>query len=164
MQSRTPLPSIVSVLALSVLAGLSGCATEGGTAEGGQAWSGALTSRWTPPAFATRPVDGERAAVLDACVATANSLGYAVARMDGAAGRVSAARRAAAAFDGAKEETLEATVTSFAPGAVQVALILREAEERSGGAVAGGLVRDRAPYDAFFARLEETLRPEAAAR
>jgi hypothetical protein len=128
-----------------------------------------ITSRWTPPAFATRPVTGETAAVLDACVNTANALGYSVNRLDGTRGRISATRRQAALFDSAREDTLEITVSVLAPGASQVAIVLRETtetagSERSAPTAAASLVRDRGRYDTFFARLEAVLRPAADTR
>ncbi len=130
---------------------------------------GVLGSRWATPDFATRVIDAERAAVLDACVASANSLGYAVNRIDGAMGRVSAARRQASNFDGARQDTLEITVTTLDPGSTKVAMTLREAfesdarDERSAGMVTTSLVRDRAPYDVFFSRLSESLASAAGA-
>lgn len=145
-----------------------GCASEGANASLSERLPGAISARWTPPEFATRPVDGERAAVLDACVATANALGFAVSRFDGATGKISATRRQDAGFDGAREDMLEVTVTTLAPDVATVAIVLREAvesgarDERGGGMVTAGLVRDRAPYDAFFARLTEASTPASA--
>ena len=127
----------------------------------------AFSSRWTPPEFATRPVDGGRAAVIEACVEAANALGYTVSRMDGASGKISAARRQVSAFDGARQDTLEIAVSTLAPGSALVALTLREAVESGGGGsgiATTSLVRDRAPYDAFFARLAEVLAPEKEAQ
>lgn len=123
---------------------------------------GALSARWTPPANATRPVEGELAAVREAAVETANALGFSVRKFDGARGRVSASRRQDGAFGEARETTLDITVTDLAPGSVQVAVVLRELTE-NGGAVSAGLVRDPAVYDVFFARLAEVLRGAAAA-
>ncbi len=165
-------PALPCLLAL--LGGLvAGCASDGAgnkAAGGGESRSALptiLTSRWTPPEFATRRVDGERAAVLEASVEAANSLGFAVSRFDGATGRILAARRQTNGFDGARQDTLEIKVMTFAPGVAQVALVLREAVEsetsdtRGGGGgagvVASALVRDRAPYDAFFGKLSEAL-------
>jgi len=130
---------------------------------------GVFGSRWAAPDFATRVIDAERAAVIDACVASANSLGYAVNRLDGAMGRVSASRRQTSNFDGARQDTLEITVTTLDPGSTKVALTLREAfesgaaDERSAAMVTTSLVRDRAPYDVFFSRLAESLSPQAGA-
>lgn len=146
---------------------LTGCASDGsgGSAAARPSLPDALSARWTPPVFATRPVDGERAAVLDACVAAANSLGYSVARFDGARGLVRATRREGSAFDGAVETTLEINVTTLGPGVSQVAAVLRQAEEgsdRDGRSipVSGSvLVRDRVPYDVFFERVAVALRP-----
>lgn len=103
--------------------------------------------------------------MLDACVSVANSLGYSVARFDGARGLVRATRRSGSAFDGAVETTLEINVTTLGPGISQVAVVLRQAEEgsdRDGRAIpvsASVLVRDRVPYDVFFERLAAALRP-----
>ena len=130
---------------------------------------GVFGSRWAAPDFATRIVDAERTATLDGCVASANALGYAVNRLDGAMGRISAARRQTSDFDGARQDTLEITVTTLDPHSTKVALTLREAhesgsgEERSAGMVTTSLVRDRAPYDAFFSRLAESLAPAPSA-
>jgi hypothetical protein len=142
-----------------------GCASSGdGESSASASRTGSLGTRWTAPEFATRIVAAERAAVLDAAVSSAHSLGYAVNRIDSALGRVFAARRQTSAFDGARQDTLEITVTTLAPGSTQVALNLRETfestggDERSGG-VTTSRVRDRAPYDAFFDRLAEALAP-----
>lgn len=151
---------------VAVLALLGGCASEPGSA--GAKFPAALTSRWSPPAFATRPVDGEARAVIDACVLAANGGGYAVQRFDGASGRVEGARRQASDALGARQDTLEVRVTALAPGVVQVAVVLREvvesagADERGHGSVSSGLVRDRAPYDAFFERLNAALSSPAS--
>lgn len=155
------------LVGLAVVLLAAGCASEGANPSFSERLPGAISARWTPPEFATRPVDGERAAVLDACVATANALGFAVSRFDGATGKISATRRQDAGFDGAREDMLEVTVTKLAPDVATVAIVLREAvesgsrDERGGGMVTAGLVRDRAPYDAFFARLAEAFSPEA---
>ncbi len=127
-----------------------------------------LTSRWTAPDFATRVVDADRAAVFDACVASANAQGYAVNRVDGARGRVYGSRRPATSFEGGRQETLEIGVTQIAPGVTQVSVTLREtieaaAADERGAMVTTALVRDRAPYDAFFARLAAGLPAPAAA-
>lgn len=153
-------------LALLILAGCAS-APSSSSATAPARLPGVFGSRWAAPDFATRVIDAERSAVLDACVASANSLGYAVNRLDGAMGRVSAARRQAANFDGARQDTLEITVTTLDPRSTKVALTLREAfepgsgDERSAGMVTTSLVRDRAPYDVFFARLAESLAPRA---
>ncbi len=164
-------PSIQAVFFGVFCLALAGCAGGGGAngsngANGGRvSLPSALGSRWTPPEFATRQLDGERAAVLDACVAAANALGYAVSQFNGASGRVSAERRQGSAFDGARQDTLEVTVTTFAPGVTQVALVLREAVEVAGAGrdpgvlVTTSLVRDRPPYDVFFERLAGALKP-----
>jgi hypothetical protein len=151
---------------------LAGCASEpsapASRASAPARLPGVFGSRWAAPDFATRIIDAERAAVLDACVASANALGYAVNRLDGAMGRISAARRQASDFDGARQDTLEITVTTLDPRSTKVALTLRVAyesgsgDERSAGMVTTSLVRDRAPYDAFFARLAESLAPAPA--
>lgn len=164
--------TLLGVPAALLTLALSGCASAD-TASAPANRSGVLpeiiTSRWTPPAFATRPVTGETAAVLDACVNTANALGYSVSRFDGARGRISATRRQAALFDTAREDTLEITVSVLAPGTSQVALVLRETTETAGSeraapTAAASLVRDRGRYDTFFARLEVALRPADTAR
>lgn len=122
-----------------------------------------LFSRWSPPEFATRGVDGERTRVLEASVAAANSLGYAVSRLDGAEGKIFAARPPVTTFEGARQDTLEITVRTLAPDVAQVAVTLRETVEMGSGdgrdVVHGGaaIVRDRARYDAFFSRLASIL-------
>jgi hypothetical protein len=158
-------------LACSAAAGalFSGCASEGGSG-GSSRLPTALSARWTPPAFAQRVIETDRTRqeVLDACLAAANSLGYAVVNFDGATGKIAAARRQTAAFDGARQDSLDIKVTALDGGAAQVALVLRETvesgsgDERSGGIVSAGIVRERAPYDAFFARLAEALRSPAS--
>lgn len=161
-------PHGVTVVALLVVvACLAGCSSggSGGPAAARPSLPDALSARWTPPAFATRPVDGERAVVLDACVGVANSLGYSVARFDGARGIIRATRREGSAFDGAIQTTFEINVTTLGPGVSQVAAVLRQAEEgsdRDGRSIpvsASVLVRDRVPYDVFFERLAAALRP-----
>lgn len=164
-------PSAARLVAGAVILGLAaGCASRPAASPGRVSLPVALSSRWSPPEFATRPVDGERTAVIGACVDAANSLGFSVSRVDGALGKVSAARRQSSGFDGARQDTLEISVTTLGPGAALVALVLREAvepspadAERSGAIVTTALVRDRAPYDAFFARLSGVLRPADAA-
>jgi hypothetical protein len=165
MSALALLPALFSVL-------FSGCASGGNDSPSPQEaapLTGLITSRWTPPAFATRPVNGETAAVLNACVDTANALGYSVSRFDGARGRISASRRQPSNFDNAREDSLEITVTVLAPATSQVGLVLRETTETGGSdrsvpIAAAVLVRDRAPYDAFFARLEAGLKPAEAAK
>lgn len=164
--------AFASAVALLLLAG---CASErGASGPDGQAASpgrlpGVLGSRWAAPDFATRIVDASRPAVFDACVAAANELGYAVNRLDGALGKISGARRQSTEFDGARQATLEVTVTALDPGTTKVAVALREAfesgsgDERSTAIVTTSLVRDRAPYDAFFARLAGSLSTAATA-
>lgn len=151
---------------------LAACASERGSSTSGAAPArlpGVLGARWAAPEFATRVVDGPRAATFDACVEAANSLGFAVNRVDGAMGKISAARRQTSQFDGARQDTLEITVTTLDPGSTKVALTLREAfeggsgDERSAAMVTTSLVRDRAPYDAFFARLATSLTSTEAA-
>lgn len=163
--------SVFSVVLLGLAAFLTGCAT-GGTDEAPavrRTLPDVISARFVPPEFATRKIDGERAAVLDAALAAANGLGYSVNRFDGASGRISASRRQISNFDGARQSTLELTVSSFAPGISQVALVLREAvessgwNENSGPLAANELVRDRVPYDVFFERLEVALREAAGA-
>lgn len=146
-----------------------GCVTDrasssdSGAVSGPARLPGAIGARWTAPDFATRIIDTERAATLDACVAAANALGYSVNRVDGALGRVSAARRQTSDFDGARQDTLDITVTTLGPGSAKVALTLRTAfesgsdDERAAGMVTTSLVRDRAPYEAFFARLAASI-------
>jgi hypothetical protein len=162
-------PAAAPTLAFVLLAG---CASQpsgpSSSASAPARLPGVFGSRWAAPDFATRIVDAERAATLDGCVASANALGYAVNRLDGALGRISAARRQTSNFDGARQDTLEITVTTLDPRSTKVALTLREAhesgsgDERSAGMVTTSLVRDRAPYDAFFARLAESLAPATA--
>lgn len=159
-----------TALAASLCLMLSGCATEGtapAPEQGGSMLPGFIASRWTPPAFGTRLVEEEAANVLQACLTTANNLGYSVVRYDGARGRISATRRQAAVFDTAREDSLEITVTTIASGSTQVALVLRETTEtdgteRSTPTATSAYVRERGPYDAFFARLESALRPADA--
>jgi hypothetical protein len=147
-----------------------GCASRSGepaTSAKPSGLSAVLSSRWTAPDFATRVVDAERAAVFDSCVSSANALGYAVSHVDGARGRVYGARRPAAGFEGGRQETLEIGVTQIAPGVTQVSVTLREtieagAADERGAMVTTALVRDRAPYDAFFARLAAGLPALAA--
>lgn len=155
----------------AVLLFAAGCATDGAETKSSDAsprLPAAIGARWTPPEFATRSVDGERAAVLEGCVTTANALGFSVSRVDGATGKISATRRQAGVFDGAREDMLAVTVTTLAPDVATVAIVLREAVESdsfgdgAGGMVTTSLVRDRAPYDVFFARLAEALRPAEA--
>ena len=164
---RLPFLAVGSV----VLVFAAGCATDGAEAKSADAsprLPAAIGARWTPPEFATRSVDGERAAVLEGCVTAANALGFSVSRVDGATGKISATRRQAGVFDGAREDMLAVTVTTLAPDVATVAVVLREAVESdsfgdgAGGMVTTSLVRDRAPYDVFFARLAEALRPADA--
>lgn len=163
--------SLFSVALLGIASFLAGCAT--GETDGEPATHRSLPdmvgARFASPEFATRKIDGERSAVLDAALAAANGLGYSVGRFDGAGGRISASRRQVSTFDGARQNTLEITVSSYAPGVSQVALVLREAvesngwNENSGALAASALVRDRVPYDVFFERLEAALREAAGA-
>lgn len=151
-------------VALAVLFA-AGCASRSDAPAAGAKPAGltaVLASRWTAPDFATRVVEAERAAVFSACVDAANALGYSVNRTDGARGRVYGSRRPAASFEGARQETLEIGVTQIAPGITQVSVTLRETIEASaaderGAMVTTAMVRDRAPYDAFFARLAAGL-------
>jgi hypothetical protein len=151
-----------TVSALLLFSGCAGSAVESSSERPARLPS-VLGARWAAPDFATRIVDADRAAALDAVVASANALGYSVNRIDGALGKISAARRQTPAFDGARQDTLEISVATLAPGSTKVAVTLRETiesgsgDERSGGMVTTALVRDRAPYDAFFARLAEAL-------
>jgi hypothetical protein len=152
------LPAVVLFAALSGL--LTGCSSEGGGAK----LPSAIASRWTPPAFATRTLDAADArGVAVACKQAALGGGYSVQRYDEEAGFISAARRQTNGFDGARQDTLEVRVTPAAPGAVQVSLVLREVvetgfrDDRSPSMVTSGIVRDRAPYDFFFERLEGLL-------
>lgn len=165
LRSSSLLRVLAPAAGLLVLA--AGCATDrtssSGSASAPVRLPGSIGSRWTAPDFATRIIDADRAAALDASVAAANALGYSVNRVDGALGRVSAARRQTSDFDGARQDTLEITLTTLAPASTKVALTLRTAfesgsgDERSTGMVTTSLVRDRAPYDAFFARLAASL-------
>jgi hypothetical protein len=158
------LPSGLAAATLALV--VAGCASR----ESGAASAGAparapllpsvLSERLTPPANATRQVDGEPSTVFAAAARAAESLGFAINRRDAARGRLSAARRQSTGFDGAQQDTLELTATTRAPGVVEVAVVFREAVE-SGGMVTSALVRDRAPYDVFFARLAEGLAPAA---
>jgi hypothetical protein len=164
------IPSFFALGLLGFAAFLAGCATKDsdGAAAAHRSLPDLVGARFTPPEFATRKVEGERAAVLDATVSAANALGYSVNRFDGASGRVSAARRQVSNFDGARQNTLEITVSAFAPGVSQVSLVLREAVESAGWAESSGalaasaLVRDRLPYDVFFERLDAALRESSA--
>ncbi len=159
------LPSGLAAATLALV--FAGCASR----EGGAGSAGAparapllpsvLSERLTPPANATRLVDGEPSSVFAAAARAAESLGFAINRRDAARGRLSAARRQSTGFDGARQDTLELTATTRAPGVVEVAVVFREAVE-SGGIVTSALVRDRAPYDVFFARLAEGLAPAPA--
>jgi|GEM_PF-2162509 hypothetical protein len=149
---------------------LGGCVSrEGSSASAPASLPGVFGSRWTAPDFATRIVDAERAAVVEACVTTANSLGYSVNRLDGALGKISAARRQTTRFDGARQDTLDITVTTLGPGSTKVALTLREAvesgsdDERAVAMVTTSLVRARAPYDVFFDTLARALPATPAA-
>lgn len=163
-------PPFLLVGLLAMVSFLTGCATGAGDARPAthRSLPDVIGARFAPPEFATRKIDGERAAVLDAALATANGLGYSVSRFDGAGGRISASRRQVSSFDGAHQNTLEITVSSFAPGVSQVAIVLREAvessgwTENSGALAASALVRDRVPYDVFFERLEAALREAAS--
>lgn len=153
----------VALFCLAVGSALTGCASD--DASGARpGFPSALGARWSPPAFAMREVEGGREAIFDACIATANSLGFAVVRLDEASGKISAARRQTASFDGARQDTLEITVTALDGFSAQVALAYRETvesgadDERSGGFVSSGFVRDRAAYDVFFDRLAAALR------
>lgn len=163
--------SVFAVGLSGLVALLAGCAS-GGSGEGAavrRSLPDVIGARFAPPEFATRKVDGERAAVLDASLAAANGLGYSVNRFDGADGRISASRRQVSDFDGARQSTLEVTVSSFAPGVSQVGVVLREAVEaadwnaNSGALAASALVRDRVAYDVFFERLTAALAEASAA-
>ena len=168
MIARRPRRFATSTAALVVLLA-AGCASRSGAPEPAATQTGlsaVLASRWTAPDFATRVVDAERAAVVDACVSSANAMGYEVNRVDGARGRVCGARRPSTAFEGGRQETLEIGVTQIAPGVSRVAVALREtieadAADERGAMVTTALVRDRAPYDAFFARLAAGLAARA---
>lgn len=165
LRSRSLFRVLAPTAGLLVLA--AGCATDRASSSGSASapvrLPGSIGSRWTAPDFATRIIDADRTAALDASVAAANALGYSVNRVDGALGRVSAARRQTSDFDGARQDTLEIALTMLAPASTKVALTLRTAfesgsgDERSTGMVTTSLVRDRAPYDAFFARLAASL-------
>lgn len=179
-----PLLRLAAPPALAVVLLLAGCATDRGASRSGDSATSSgsdvatpaprgsslparLSSRWSAPDFATRIIDAERAPAFDAAIASANALGYSVHRTDGAFGKISATRRQPGSFGGAREDTLEITVTQLAPGSTKVAVSLRElveparGDERSGGIVTTALVRDRAPYDAFFDRLAAQLAPAA---
>ena len=136
---------------------LVGCASGNGAASvGASRLPAALGERWTPPANATRTLDGEPVAVFAAAARAAESMGFTLDRRDVARGRLSAARRQSTGFDGARQDTLDLVSTTRAQGSVELALVFRVAVE-SGGMVTSALVRDRAPYDVFFARLAEGL-------
>lgn len=151
---------IAAALLLAGFALTSGCSSEGGGAK----LPAAIAARWSPPPFATRTLDAaDSRAVALACKQAALAAGFAVQRFNEGAGTLSAARRQTNSFEGARQDTLEVRVTAPAPGAVQVAVVLREVvesgsgDERSPGLVTSGLVRDRVPYDAFFDRLTALL-------
>jgi hypothetical protein len=154
----------LSAAALTLV--LAGCASGDGGASSASAPARApllpavISDRWTPPANATRTLDAEPSTVFAAAERAAESLGFAINRRDAARCRLSAARRQSTGFDEARQDTLELTATTRAPGLVEVAVVFREAVE-SGGMVTSALVRDRAPYDVFFARLAEGLVPAA---
>lgn len=139
---------------------VSGCSSGGGGAK----FPAAIAARWSPPPFATRTLDAaDSRTVALVCKRAALAAGFAVQRFDESAGTLSAARRHTSSFEGARQDTLDVRVTAPAPGLVQVAVVLREVvetgsgDERSPGLVTSGLVRDRAPYDAFFDRLTALL-------
>lgn len=155
-------PSVHVVLSLCALgAGLfGGCSSEGGGAR----LPSAISSRWTPPPYATRTIDAaDVRAVTLACKQAAQGGGYSVQRIDEAAGFLSAARRQTNGFDGSRQDTLEVRVKSIAPGVAQVSIVLREVvetgsrDDRNPGLVTSGIVRDRASYDFFFERLAGIL-------
>jgi hypothetical protein len=159
MRFNAPLVIAAALLSLG-LAFSPGCSSEGGGAK----LPAALAARWSPPPFATRTLDAaDVRAVTLACKQAALAGGFAVQRFNEAGGTLSAARRQTNAFDGARQDTLEVRVTAPTPGSVQVAVVLREVvesgagDERSPGLVTSALVRDRAPYDAFFDRLTALL-------
>jgi hypothetical protein len=169
MRAAATLPLAALLLGLAACAGPRGSQEAAGPAARPATLPGVFGARWAAPDFATRVVDAERAAVLDAAVAAANTLGFAVNRIDGAHGRVAGARRQASAFDGATQDTLEVTVTTIAPGSTRVSVQLRETlesgsadAERGAALVTTSLVRDRARYDSFFVRLAEALDPPAS--
>ena len=163
--------SLFTICLLGLAALLAGCATGGSedTTAVRRSLPDVIGARFAPPDFGARQINGERAAVLDASLAAANALGYSVSRFDGATGRISASRRQVSSFDGARQNTLEITVNTFAPGISQAAIVLREAvepsgwSEDSGALAASALVRDRVPYDVFFERLETALLVAGAA-
>ncbi len=162
ISARRLLGGAVAVGSAWMLTGCaSGSADSGAAADRAPLVPAALSARWTPPANATRLVDGEPGAVFAAAERAAESLGFVSNRRDAARGRLAAARRQSTGFDGARQDTLELTTASRAPGVVEVAVVFREAVE-SGGMVTSGLVRDRASYDVFFARLAEALAPVPA--
>ena len=160
--------ALACMVAASAL--LSGCASEPGSAAGASRLPAAIGARWTPPAFAQRVIETDRSRqeIFDACVAAVNTLGYAVVRADPAGGKISAARRQTVAFDGARQESIDIKVAVLDGGAADVLIVLRETvetgggDERSGGFVSAGIVRERAAYDAFFERLAEALRASAS--
>jgi hypothetical protein len=153
---RIPFLLRLTVGALALM--IAGCTSGEGGAGSARALQlpAALSVRWTPPANATRLIDGESSTVFEAAARSAESLGFSLIRRDVARGRLSAARRQSTGFDGARQDTLELTTISRAPGVVEVAVVFREAVE-SGGMVTSALVRDRAHYDVFFARLAAGL-------
>ncbi len=164
------LRSAVTVLCLvAACAVISGCASEAGSG-GAAGLPSVLGSRWTPPAFARRVIETDRARqqVFDACVTASGSLGYTLVRADERGGTISAARRQTAAFDGARQDSIDIKVVVLDGGAAEISIVIRETvesgagDERAGGFVSGGIVRDRAAYDAFFERFAEALRASAS--
>ena len=146
-------------LVLAATLAFSGCASDGGAKL-----PSALAARWSPPPFATRTVDaGDLRTVLRAGRKAVIGGGYVVQRYNEEAGFLSAARRQTTAFDGSRQDTLELRTTAVSPGAIRVALVLREVVEsgagdgRDAGVVTSGIVRDRVAYDAFFERLAAFL-------
>lgn len=132
-----------------VLFGLAGCHSADQLTPAAR-----LAAPWTRPAFATRDIPGDPATVRAACAAALASMGFEGARREGGLGRLSAQRRQASADDGARQLTFDATLTLLGPGIVRLETDFRELIEYSDNQPpAGGLIRSRPLYDAFFERL-----------
>lgn len=135
------------------LNGLVGCATSERPADASR-----LAAPWTRPAFATRDLHGEPAAVRAACADALASLGFAGARRDGGLGRLSAQNRQAPSANEARQLTFDATLTLVSPGIVRVDADFRELVESADGLPpSGGIIRSRPLYDAFFERALTSL-------
>lgn len=180
LRSARALAPAFALAALSLLLA-GGCATResgrgsapwgGGTSGGGSGAAQApaaenaqrkplpdlVAGRFAPPPHATRQIGAARGAVFEAALGAVNGLGYAVSRVDGAGGKLFAARRQASGFDGSREYTLELSVLEVSPDAADLRVVLRETIEDSAGRVSSGIVRDRVAYDAIFDRVTSAL-------